>query len=237
MFEIFLVQSNKGNRDWEEQIWGEDQRPGWLSCQGNPRSVHGDLMSPPCAPGHFQHDGDGAGAEPLPVPSGAAAHHQVCASVCGNGASCHHGGLHASHGVPPVPRPLAHQGAARRHRGMPDGALQVGRDPGGRGYEWGGPCGEVTPSCACPRRYIRPSMLQHLLRRLVFDVPILNEFAKMPLKVRASPLQLRISMLHPPPCSALGLWNFSVSHRLGRLTCKHSGSRPHRNFFNILTAY
>ena len=114
MFEIFLVQSNKDNRDWEEQIWGEDQRPGWLSCQGNPGSVHGDLMSPPCAPGHFQHDGDGAGAEPLPVPGGAAAHHQVCASVCGNGASCHHGGLHASHGVPPVPRPLAHQGAARR---------------------------------------------------------------------------------------------------------------------------
>lgn len=27
-------------------------------------------------------------------------------------------------------------------------------------------------------------MLQHLLRRLVFDVPILNEYAKMPLKVR-----------------------------------------------------
>lgn len=33
------------------------------------------------------------------------------------------------------------------------------------------------------RRYLRPSMLQHLLRRLVFDVPILNEYAKMPLKV------------------------------------------------------
>ena len=29
-------------------------------------------------------------------------------------------------------------------------------------------------------------MLQHLLRRLVFDVPILNEYAKMPLKVRES---------------------------------------------------
>lgn len=28
-------------------------------------------------------------------------------------------------------------------------------------------------------------MLQHLLRRLVFDVPILNEYAKMPLKVSA----------------------------------------------------
>lgn len=29
-------------------------------------------------------------------------------------------------------------------------------------------------------------MLQHLLRRLVFDVPILNEYAKMPLKVGKS---------------------------------------------------
>lgn len=26
-------------------------------------------------------------------------------------------------------------------------------------------------------------MMQHLLRRLVFDVPLLNEHAKMPLKV------------------------------------------------------
>ncbi|KAM5146539.1 LOW QUALITY PROTEIN: ryanodine receptor 1 [Mantella aurantiaca] len=32
-------------------------------------------------------------------------------------------------------------------------------------------------------RFLRPNMLQHLLRRLVFDVPILNEFAKMPLKL------------------------------------------------------
>uniref|UniRef100_A0A8C5AW04 Ryanodine receptor 1 n=1 Tax=Gadus morhua TaxID=8049 RepID=A0A8C5AW04_GADMO len=32
-------------------------------------------------------------------------------------------------------------------------------------------------------KYLRPSMLQHLLRRLVFDVPILNEHAKMPLKL------------------------------------------------------
>ncbi|KAF4800675.1 ryanodine receptor 2 [Turdus rufiventris] len=29
---------------------------------------------------------------------------------------------------------------------------------------------------------LRPSMMQHLLRRLVFDVPLLNEHAKMPLK-------------------------------------------------------
>ncbi|XP_060765620.1 ryanodine receptor 1 isoform X1 [Neoarius graeffei] len=32
-------------------------------------------------------------------------------------------------------------------------------------------------------KYLRPSMLQHLLRRLVFDVPILNAYAKMPLKL------------------------------------------------------
>ncbi|KAF4082236.1 hypothetical protein AMELA_G00149190 [Ameiurus melas] len=37
-------------------------------------------------------------------------------------------------------------------------------------------------------KYLRPSMLQHLLRRLVFDVPILNEYAKMPLKVLFCPL-------------------------------------------------
>lgn len=33
-------------------------------------------------------------------------------------------------------------------------------------------------------RKLRPSMMQHLLRRLVFDVPLLNEHTKMPLKVR-----------------------------------------------------
>ncbi|KAI2654040.1 Ryanodine receptor 2 [Labeo rohita] len=32
-------------------------------------------------------------------------------------------------------------------------------------------------------KYLRPSMLQHLLRRLVFDVPLLSEYCKMPLKV------------------------------------------------------
>ncbi|XP_062823289.1 ryanodine receptor 3 isoform X1 [Anolis carolinensis] len=31
--------------------------------------------------------------------------------------------------------------------------------------------------------YLRPSMLQQLLRRLVFDVPLLNEYCKMPLKL------------------------------------------------------
>ncbi|XP_016429717.1 ryanodine receptor 3-like, partial [Sinocyclocheilus rhinocerous] len=35
-------------------------------------------------------------------------------------------------------------------------------------------------------KYLRPSMLQHLLRRLVFDVPLLSEYCKMPLKVNTS---------------------------------------------------
>lgn len=160
-------------------------------------------MAPLRAPGHFQHHGDGAGAEPLPVPGGAAAHHQVRAALRGNGAPRHHGGLHASHGVPPVPRPLAHQGAARRHRGLPHGAVQVRRGSARRGRGRGpGSSGWVPPPAgACPRRYIRPSMLQHLLRRLVFDVPILNEFAKMPLKVRARRLQL--AHFRAPPTGLL----------------------------------
>lgn len=196
----------------------------WASARATPGGTEG-LMSAPCTPGHFQHHGNGTGAEPLPMPGRAATHHQVCATLRGNRASCHHGGLHASHGVPPVPWPLAHQGAARRHRGMPDGALQVGGGPrGGRGSRGAGlgvggaPAGAglgggKTPPRSCLRRYIRPSMLQHLLRRLVFDVPILNEFAKMPLKVRTSPLQ-------PPPTSLLH------PRTLGRLL--YHAPRPRR---------
>jgi len=45
----------------------------------------------------------------------------------------------------------------------------------------------VLPLCF---RKLRPSMMQHLLRRLVFDVPLLNEHTKMPLKV-SSMLTLR----------------------------------------------
>lgn len=45
-------------------------------------------------------------------------------------------------------------------------------------------------------------MLQHLLRRLVFDVPILNEFAKMPLKVRAV-LSGSLTFSHPHSDSGL----------------------------------
>ncbi|CAM9111927.1 unnamed protein product [Bubo scandiacus] len=75
--------------------------------------------------GHLQHDGDGAGAEPLPVPGGAAADHQVRPALRRHRAPRHHGGLHAPHHLPPLPRPLPHQGPARRHRGVSHGPLPV----------------------------------------------------------------------------------------------------------------
>lgn len=42
----------------------------------------------------------------------------------------------------------------------------------------------MSVSIVCVFSKLRPSMMQHLLRRLVFDVPVLNEHTKMPLKVR-----------------------------------------------------
>lgn len=53
-------------------------------------------------------------------------------------------------------------------------------------------------------------MLQHLLRRLVFDVPILNEFAKMPLKVRAV-----LSGFSPT------VWLYLWTSGLGRISHAH----------------
>lgn len=35
-------------------------------------------------------------------------------------------------------------------------------------------------------RHLRPSMMQQLLRRLVFDVPMLTEYCKIPIRVRHS---------------------------------------------------
>ncbi len=43
-------------------------------------------------------------------------------------------------------------------------------------------------------RHLRPSMLQQLLRRLVFDVPLLTDYCKMPLRVGNS--FLHFSSLH-----------------------------------------
>ena len=36
------------------------------------------------------------------------------------------------------------------------------------------------------RRHMRPSMMQQLVRRLVFDVPMLTEYCVVPLKVSIS---------------------------------------------------
>lgn len=89
----------------------------------------------------------------------------------------------------------------------------------GQAMRWGRPQGESLPAPVRPRRYIRPSMLQHLLRRLVFDVPILNEFAKMPLKVRADAAKsVHLHHLLPRP---IGL--ICISTTRGHSTCKCKG--------------
>lgn len=51
-------------------------------------------------------------------------------------------------------------------------------------------------------------MLQHLLRRLVFDVPILNEYAKMPLKVRGPLHILKFKSKTSLLCSEIHFFNF-----------------------------
>lgn len=42
-------------------------------------------------------------------------------------------------------------------------------------------------------------MMQHLLRRLVFDVPLLNEHTKMPLKVSNINICFKGSNIHRRP--------------------------------------
>lgn len=50
------------------------------------------------------------------------------------------------------------------------------------------------------RRHLRPSMLQQLLRRLVFDVPLLTDYCKMPLRVGYDcVLSSRPFLIAPPP--------------------------------------
>lgn len=48
-------------------------------------------------------------------------------------------------------------------------------------------------------RHLRPSMLQQLLRRLVFDVPLLTDYCKMPLRVGNSFLLFSNSVKTPMP--------------------------------------
>lgn len=78
----------------------------------------------------------------------------------------------------------------------------------------------ILPSCpsiflsSCPPvvfipccSHLKPSMLQQLLRRLVFDVPQLNEYCMMPLKVN---LSRHRNTAHGPanlPCKTRGLHN------------------------------
>lgn len=47
-------------------------------------------------------------------------------------------------------------------------------------------------------RHLRPSMMQQLLRRLVFDVPMLSEYCKVPLQVRNG--LITSNQTHVPMC-------------------------------------
>lgn len=54
-------------------------------------------------------------------------------------------------------------------------------------------------------RHLRPSMLQQLLRRLVFDVPLLTDYCKMPLRVGNGFLHFPHLFLNAVPVSCLYL--------------------------------
>lgn len=57
--------------------------------------------------------------------------------------------------------------------------------------------------------HLRPSMLQQLLRRLVFDVPQLNEYCKMPLKVNVTivtEIQSTAQETCPVICDVFAIW-------------------------------
>ncbi len=122
--------------------------------------------------------------KPLPVLSCASSAHKVCPTVRWHRPPCHHDWLNAAHHLQTVPWPCSYQ--AQRDV-IEDCLMSLVKL-----------VHSVTSTLKCKNgnlnflankvmfvcfRYLRPSMLQHLLRRLVFDVPILNEYAKMPLKV------------------------------------------------------
>lgn len=151
------------------------------------------LVSAP--PGCLLHHGDGPGPQPLPVFRSAATHHQMRPPLCRQRPPGDNDRLHAAHHLQAVSWASLHQGPKRYHRGVPHGFVQVGLTPD---------CCQVCPMktvnplqlSSVSLRHLRPSMLQHLLRRLVFDVPILNEYAKMPLKARDAQHVLTLTNLH-----------------------------------------
>ena len=68
-------------------------------------------------------------------------------------------------------------------------------------------------------------MMQHLLRRLVFDVPLLNEHAKMPLKVSTGSV---CSYLITESSGFVSYYNMYISQ------IHHVWSLMLENFFRLL---
>lgn len=79
------------------------------------------LLSPGC----FQHHRDGPCFEPLPVFCCAAAHHQMCPSVCWQWSQSNNDRLHVTHYLSAVTWASLHQSPKRHHRGVSHGTVQV----------------------------------------------------------------------------------------------------------------
>lgn len=65
-------------------------------------------VCPSLSPGCFQHHRDGPGFEPLPLFCRAAAHHQMCSSVCRQRPQSNNDRLHVAHHLPAVSRAGLH---------------------------------------------------------------------------------------------------------------------------------
>lgn len=73
-------------------------------------------------------------------------------------------------------------------------------------------------------RHLRPSMLQQLLRRLVFDVPLLTDYCKMPLRVGDSFLHSSYSFKIPLP-SCVSVSAVAARYRFTTLNRQQTSSK------------
>lgn len=174
-----------------------------------------DQISPrPLITGGSECHRHGTCPQQVPVHCSAASSDQMCSFVCWHGALRLINRLPPSYRLPPVQRLLPHQGSERRHRGVPASCVWVSLNF--YGHIVLKKCTSVyslfnllypltcvlSVNCFTPMlcRKLRPSMMQHLLRRLVFDVPLLNEHTKMPLKVRNAS---HLGVCSSPKCCCL----------------------------------
>ncbi len=160
--------------------------------------------------GGAQDHRDGPGHEPLHWICSASSVDPLCSSVRSHWALCNARWLYAAHHLSPLKGPITHQGPERCYWWMSTGHLHVRTSwkPLAEWLGWFPQLREIKMALSyywlpyyflirnCRNvgylssdviyaffRHLRPSMLQQLVRRLVFDVPQLTEYCKMPIKV------------------------------------------------------